>query len=169
MTEKDIIYDKAFKKNHSIMVRYCARKVGGYMAEDIASEAFMLLYIKWDALVSHDEKLITAWLYKVIDRKVMEYQRKNCGEKETVDWSDVEKTYADDTVDGLAEEKRYNLYMREIRQRLSKLEIGIFDCMIVNKMSVAETAEKLRISQVNVRVRLSRVRKRIEEFIEEIL
>lgn len=168
--KSDITFDEAFYQNYSLMLKYCNRRLNPNISEDIVSEAFVLLYTKWDTLVSHQEKLITAWIYKVLRLKCMEYRREIYSRKNTIDLNYVlDGSVYLDNISPFFEEYNYLYYINAIQKKLSEIERTVFDCIIVKEMSVADTAKHLNISQNNVRVRLSRTKTHIRSFIDSLI
>ncbi len=165
--EEDISFEEAFRQNYDILVKYSARKIGENDAEDIVSEAFLILYLKWNSFESHAPTALTVWLYRTLENKFREHYRRTLNTPLPYD----DLLPADDAlfIDGEAEQEKYLRYIDEIKKKLSPAELDVFGCIIEHRMSLPETAESLGLSQVAVRVRWMRTRNHIKEFIDSLL
>lgn len=162
----DITIDTAIEQNYDLMVRYCVGRIGNNDAEDIVIEAFFLLGQKWDLFDNHNEKVITAWLYKTLDNKCKEYYRLKKRRSAIIK---IEKTIVADDLFYASEEKLvYSSYISEIRKRLTPAERDLFDCIVVDEMSFKSAAEFLKITDVATRVRWLRTKNHINSFINDI-
>lgn len=168
--ENDLSFGEFYTCCFSMFVRYIIQRlrVDKYTAEDIVSDAFAVMFMKWESLDNYKEIVLTSWMYKALEMKCLEYRRKN---------ADTLETYNDDMLNirtpyintEKVENDKYLRYIDEIKKRLSPTDWSVFECIVIRKFSMKETAKMLNISEVAVRVRWCRTKSHISFFIKEIL
>ena len=142
-------------------------------AEDIASEAFLLMYRKWDTLEQHTRPAMYRWglqtarnLLKNENRKknrapiILSLEQDCAGglplpEDGWTPGSDVEKTYLQ--------------YVDRIMNSLSGDERELFSYKLDGRMTDREIATQMHISVGTLRTRWSRLRRKLSRDWDDIL
>lgn len=167
MDDRDeMSFEEIYRHDYSLMLRYCTHKIGNNDAEDIVSEAFILLYQKWDGIDSHEEGILRSWLFRAINFKCLEYSRKKQKRELLLDLDSVlqDREY----IDSEHEYREYLRYLSDILTILTPLEEKVFECIVIKEMTIKETSVHLNKTQVNVRVTWLRIRKRLREYLKKL-
>ena len=171
-------YEEAYKKYRRRMESFCLYKLDagdGQLAEDLCSEVFLLLYMKWDALDTHEEARVLKWLYNTALIKVREHRRLaskkplvySLEDYNTPDAVPCEAlTYLDTQAD---DELVYRQYLEQIKATLSPKDRQTFVLKVEKQYTVAQIAKELQENEVTVKVRWYRIQKRLKEKIQDFL
>ena len=166
-------FDQVYIKYRTQIERFLQRQYGcnEQDAQDITSEAFIVLHNKWDTIGTCDEDRIRSFLFRTAKNKSLElrkYQRKHptpCNLESVSEQVSVDSMIY---VDPKEEDKRYLDYIEQIKHKLDKKEFLTFEHLVINKQTPAQTAQELHISEINVRVRWCRIRKKLLKLLPEI-
>lgn len=171
-------YEEAYKKYRRRIESFCLYKLDGgdgQLAEDLCSEVFLLLYMKWDALDTHEEARVLKWLYNTALIKVREHRRLaskkplvySLEDYNTPDAVPCEAlTYLDTQAD---DELVYRQYLEQIKATLSPKDRQTFVLKVEKQYTVAQIAKELQENEVTVKVRWYRIQKRLKEKIQDFL
>lgn len=186
----EIGFEAMHKKYYARLLRYSAYVFHNFPikndhfhlfdAEDIVSDAFAELYVRWDQLPSHGEVGLLRWLRKTVKLKTYTFHRKQAAEPEKIelaDWLDMGETGWEGEMpdmlgrrDPAYDEFRLEAYVREIRKRLNPEQERLFDSVILQENTVGQAAESLRKKENTVRVELYRLRRKLRrEILPEVL
>lgn len=166
-------FDQVYIKYRTQIERFLQRQYGcnEQDAQDITSEAFIVLHNKWDTIGTCDEDRIRSFLFRTAKNKSLElrrYQRKHpipCNLESVSEQVSVDSMIY---VDPKEEDKRYLDYIEQIKHKLDKKEFLTFEHLVINKQTPAQTAQELHIREINVRVRWCRIRKKLQKLLPEI-
>lgn len=157
-------YDSNYKK----VVDYINRKIRNpHDAEDLASEIFMYCYTHYEDYDPSKSSLST-WLYLIVNSRLKNHYRdaKTCVEIET-----VVGVLPDETID-----MDVCIYLQQLRKQLEKAmeklperQRKIVIMRYFEEKSNGEIADELGLTQVNVRVQLSRALKALEKLCSNLL
>lgn len=176
--DNNISFEYIYKKYRKRIENYCQFRLNSDygIAEDLTTEVFQILFLKWDDLDSHDESRILTWLYNAAIIKTREYWRKSKDEPLLLSLEDFnndsdialhnELIYEDTR---FQEEQKYQVYIRQIKETLSLKDKKTFECIVEKKYTIAQTAKELNSSEVTIKVRWYRLRQKIKPFISDIL
>lgn len=186
----EIGFEALHEKYHARLLRYSAYvfykfplrndHLDRYDAEDIVSDAFAELYVRWEELPSHGEAGLLRWLRKTVKLKTYTFHRKQAAEPEKIeltDWLNMGETGWEGDLPEMAEqtdpmddEFRLAAYVREIKKRLDPEQKRLFDCVILQRRTVQQAAEILRKKENTVRVELYRLRRTLrKKILPEVL
>lgn len=170
----EMTFEQFFEKYYfSFFVNYCKVHLHVDNYEDLAEEAFIELWKHWDKLDSHAEFVLFVWVKNAVMLMSKSYHRKQAKEPKFIEFNE----YVDDLFPHLnldlnpsmeerfAEDETYQYYLTEINKQLSPNDQQLFRCMIVNKMSIRETAAHLSKSEKAVSVAITRLRVRLRRTI----
>ena len=129
------------------------------LTEDIVQEIFYEAWRHRETLVNHPNK--KGWLYHVAKYKIMEYMRKAM--KQEV--CDVDPNEMEISV----EESGYSKVEMDLMmcETLSQDELIRFQRYFILGEATAEIAEKENVTENNMRVRISRLKKKMEQTIRK--
>jgi RNA polymerase sigma-70 factor (ECF subfamily) len=152
-------FEKLVLKYRSSAVLFAYNCVNDYyMAEDIAQEAFAIIYIKKDKLRTN--KNFKAFLYTIIRNKSIDIIRKNKNFKkninELIDFNMVENNLEDRIL-----RKEELLEVKKCIVKLSKDYRLVLYLYAFEGYTYKEIAEILNKSEVSIRVKIFRIRKKI--------
>lgn len=169
----ELRFEVFYKLYYNKLLNYCAISFGidEFDAEDIVQNAFLALYKSWDAFDTHTEPGLLVWMRKTVKNMAYTYNRKKAKDPvvaEVGEWISCEEEYGAADTDELPsrfadDEELYRSYIDAVRQKLSPKQKAIFECIIVNKNSVAAAAKILNMNENTVKVALKRLRKRIKD------
>ena len=166
-------YDDAFRKYYSVIVKYCASRVDWSSAEDVASDAFLILYRKWDELRSHENKVLLVWLYRTADNLIKEMWRARKIEivsmsDETVTRQVEQKLQEAEEIDAYEEIIRSERYVLDIKKELKDGEWQLFEYIVVKKYSYRKVAEILNLSVAAVKMRWYRLQAKMRPIFDRL-
>lgn len=165
----EMTYEQFYKKYFHRFVDYCKVRAFTNEPEDIVEDAFAALWEHWDRLDSHAEFVLFDWVKKAIALIVKAYYRKRANtpvfaefnEQIDEDYPQIAKGFTLSLEDEIVENETFQYYLDEIKKRLSPKDCELFDCIIIKKMSIKETAARLSKSEKAISVGISRLRKKL--------
>ena len=170
-------YEEVYKKYRRRIESFCQYKLSttdGQLAEDLCSEIFLLLYMKWEELESHEEARVLKWLYNAALIKTREHQR--LASKKPLIYSLEEYNVTDDPCEAFAyldtaadDELVYRQYLERIKASLSEKDRQTFVLKVEKQYTVAQIAKELQENEVTVKVRWFRIRQRLKDKIQDFL
>ena len=172
-------YEDAYRKHFTVIVKYSSRQIGNHLfdAEEIASDAFYILFEKWDELNSHEEQVIITWLYRAANNKIKEYFRNKPPEHVSIDSDDEMKRNVielkmlenESDIDIVEEAKKYDRYIVQFQNRLNQKEAQLFEYIVVNQYRYSQIASLLNISESAVKMRWFRLQMKIRSVINDLI
>ena len=143
-----------YEENYQRVLHYTAGKIGNYHdAEDLVGEIFIYCYSHYDDF-DPAKSALTTWLYMIVNSRIKNHYR---DAKSCVDLESLVGTLADET------DMDACIYLEQLRDLLEKAlavlperQRTIVMMRYFEEKSNAEIAEALGMTQVNVRVQLSR-------------
>lgn len=163
----EMTFENFFEKYYfDFFVNYCKFSLHVDNYEDVAEEAFVELWRHWDELDSHAEFVLFTWTKKAAELLSMSHHRKHAKEPIFVEFNecidDIPLRMSTDLrysmEESFVEKETYKYYLAEINKRLSPKEQQLFSCIIINEMSIRETAHILSKSEKAVSVAITRLR-----------
>ena len=173
-----ITFDEAYVKYRSRIERYIQHQYGfsSHDAEEITAEVFIILISKWDEFDIHVESGVVKFLYRTAKNKAMEFLNKQKRRPNTCNLEEYLCLKSNDNnndefiyIDFETEEKRYHEYINEIKNILSPKERITFEYIVEKKYHPSQIAIELKTTEINIRVRWCRIRKKIENSLPTIL
>lgn len=157
-------YNAHYKK----VVHYINKKIGNpHDAEDLASEIFMYCFSHYDDYDPEKSSLST-WLYMIVNCRIKNHYRDS---RTYVDLETLVGVLPDETIDMDA-----CIYLQQLKQqlerameRLPERQRKIVTMRYFDEKTNGEIAAELGMSQVNVRVQLSRALDVLEKMCGNIL
>ena len=172
-------YEDAYRKYFTVIVKYSSRQIGNHLfdAEEIASDAFYILFEKWDELNSHEEKVILTWLYRAANHKIKEYFRNRPLEYVSIDPDDEIKKNViemkmlenESDIDIAVEAKKYDRYIVQIQNRLNQKEAQLFEYIVVKQYRYNQIASLLDTSESAVKMRWLRLQMKIRAIVNDLI
>ncbi len=154
-------FERIIRDYHNIIFKICKAYSSSEYFDDLYQE--MLIAI-WKSLknFNHNSKIST-WVYKVVLNTALSYRKKE--NKKTI--NKVELQEADGNIN---EETSNNDKIELLYAALKKLrpEERLIILLHIEEKSNSEIAEIIGITNGNVRVRLSRIKKKLSEIIKQI-
>ncbi len=177
--KEEVTFEEVYLKYNDAIFRYCYHKLNldRHAAEDIASDVFTALLLKWDNLETHTKPGIIKWLYSTAKNMLMKYYRDMKTALVIVSFNDCIKSdeetkeseymASDDNI--VSEVAKYIEYINEIRDRLDKSDWIIFESIVVYKRSIAMTANMLSLKENTVKVSWYRLKNKLKTLLSDIL
>lgn len=159
-------FEDICKDNYVKIYNYVLAKTGSKeTAEDVTQEVFLIACRNKKRLLHHEKPL--AFLYVTAKNLVMEYFRQS----KKVDISnEIEpKSNCRDVFEQLCYEKDQlideNSYRNKIIQELSEQERTLYQEYYINKKTMKIIAEEWGISEVAIRMKYVRIRKKVQRIV----
>ena len=163
-----ITFDEFYKRYYSDMMSYCCSqyKIDHHSAEEIVDDSFLLLCKQWDDFETHTEMGLLAWTRRTLRNLSNSFLRKKKPVIISLEhWVDLDDLQYDSTVEYIiqkeGDEKLYNEYLDAIKTRLTKKEWRLFECVIISRNSIKNTAEILQMNENTVKTSLKRLRTKL--------
>ena len=158
-------FQEFYSTYYQKVVFYINKKISNpFDAEDLASEIFLYCYSHYDDYDPQKSALST-WLYLIVNSRIKNHYR---DAKTYVDLESLVGVLSDDTIDMDA-----CIYLQQMKQLLEKAmnrlpdrQRQIVKMRYFEEKSNAEVAVALGMTQINVRVQLSRALDILEKYIE---
>ena len=162
------VFDEVYLHNKDSIYRYCLSRlrcdIGS--AEDCTEEVFI---VYWKRIQSGEEiGNPKAFLYRTAKYLTLKFSEKN-KRRQTQELSvdDEEKTLAVADSAEVDESIRLKEMQAHLEKVLSEKEKQLYEMYFVNDMKIAEIAEVLQIRPHTCTVRISRLRSKIKDELEE--
>lgn len=158
-------FQEFYSEYYQKVVFYINKKISNpFDAEDLASEIFLYCYSHYDDYDPQKSALST-WLYLIVNSRIKNHYR---DAKTYVDLESLVGVLSDDTIDMDA-----CIYLQQMKQQLEKAmnrlpdrQRQIVKMRYFEEKSNAEVAAALGMTQINVRVQLSRALDILEKYVE---
>lgn len=150
--EFDNIVNNYYQKLFNVAYGYTKDSLS---SEDVVIEVFNKLYMMRNMFTS--EEHLKNWLYRVTINRAIDVSRKK--KKEIVNEEIIDLVKDESSTQ---EDNMYNLVMK-LKENYKKVIILYY----YENMSIKEISDILKVSEDNVKMRLSRARTRLKELIEE--
>ena len=159
-------FEDIFRTCYPPIVKYLqsAKHIGLHEAEDIASEAFLLMYQKWDTMTYHTKAAMYKWAALTANNILRNRQRKEQRRPLILSWEqDITPSMMpqEDPAAYETSEEAYENCLASLMGTLTPPERELLSCKILHRMSDEEMAAYLNISLGTMRTRWSRLRKKI--------
>lgn len=167
----EMTFEQFFDQYYKRFVEYCRAVSPGEDPDDLVEEAFVALWKHWAQLDSHAEFVLFTWTKKAIAFGTKAAYRKRAkgpalvSLEEKIDGGDslAMQDAAPSVEDSVVENETYRQYLAEINKRLSPTDQRLFECVILNELSIKETAQALSKSEKAVSVAVTRLRARLRD------
>lgn len=158
-------FQEFYSEYYQKVVFYINKKISNpFDAEDLASEIFLYCYSHYDDYDPQKSALST-WLYLIVNSRIKNHYR---DAKTYVDLESLVGVLSDDTIDMDA-----CIYLQQMKQQLEKAmnrlpdrQRQIVKMRYFEEKSNAEVAAALGMTQINVRVQLSRALDILEKYVQ---
>lgn len=171
-------FDQAFLKFYSRIVSYCCQytKKDHSSAEDIATDAFVTLFKKWDTLKSHEESVLMVWLLHTAQLKGLEFLRSR--PPETISYEDdyaqnmiaKQMLESDSIPDALEEAMKFEEYKEALRAYLKKPdERKLFRYKVDMNLKFKEIGIRMQLSEAAVKMRWYRLKEKLSPIAKKLI
>ncbi len=138
-------------------------------AEELSQDSFVKAYQKLNTFKG-DSKFST-WLYSIVYRNCISFLRKkklDFTDLNSVSFKIAEDSQANDPINILKLEEQ-KLYVQKAIDKLPEIDAFLVTLFYLNESSVEEIEEITGLSNSNVKTKLFRVRKKLQESLKDIL
>ena len=165
--------EKLFEAHYSNLEQMCRRMLhfdDRYL--DLIGECLQETYLQavesYEILQNHPEP--KAWLYKVCINRLIPYAKLQRSQQKHFPYSldapnAVEPASTIDIAEQITEKDAAEEMIEAIKATLSPTELEVFNALFIENHSIPEIAETILLSQGNVRVIISRIRKKARNFV----
>ncbi len=164
MNTDEKTFDEIYLQYYNTIFKYCNYKLNNnYDADDITSEVFLLLYQKWNSFDSHPDSGILTWLYRSASFMIQRHFKK--GKMRPLAFEDVSAKLFDDEPDGNLQDRKYNEYVENIKNKLSEKDRILFEYIVIKKYNYKTISDEMQISENAVKLRWYRLRTELKDYI----
>ena len=162
-TEKQKVIAQAYAENNELLriyVRTCVSNTD--VVEDIIQEVFVEALRRYDVFSTHPNQI--GWLYVTARHKMQEYE-KSCRRSRIVE-GDIEEDFL-----GIGERDEGYLFSElyhSIQSVLTSEEMKRFKRYFLWGYTIEEMAEREGVTVNNMRVRITRLRRKLREIIKDV-
>lgn len=144
------------------------------MADDILQDVFLTAYDKYDSLTNHPD--IRRWLFSTANFKCKNLIRKQAAERKRILWDDG--AYRPDPPDPSAEHALvrvleepvdYKAVVQRMKECMTNLDLQLYGQVYEDKVPIPKLASLHGISEAAMKMRISRLRRRMLFSIKNIL
>jgi len=163
MDNKEALFLQTINQNRAMLFKICRiYQDDAGDRDDLLQEIILQLWQVFDTY--RGESKITSWMYRVALNTAIVFFKK---QKRRPDSEQIPAgfDYADEPSAAGEKEEQLALFYKAVRQ-LNKVEKALI-YLYMEDRPYEEIAETLGISQVNVRVRLNRVKNKLKDIIKE--
>lgn len=128
-------------------------------AEDVMQETYCLAYMEWEKLQQHTDPM--GWLCVTSNHVFRNLKRRM--ENRNISYEEMDERHVPGYMEEDFNREEWCLTAREM---LNEKDWRLLECYI-QEYSSAEIAERMGISEENVRMRISRIRKRLRSGMAE--
>ncbi len=154
-------FENIIKDYHNIIFKICKVYSSSEYFDDLYQE--MLIAI-WKSLKNfNNNSSISTWIYKVVLNTALSYRRKE--DRKAINSIELKEVYSN-----IEDETDKNDKIDLLYRALKKLrpEERLIILLFIEEKSNDEIAEIIGITNGNVRVKLSRIKKKLSEIIKEL-
>ena len=159
----EITFEELYRKYYPDLLLYVCSKLNHpkEVAEDIASEAFALLFEKWEIFDPKSYPALITWLRKTARFLSYNFNRK-AQQLPTIPLNNMieNENIADPLADYL-----YREDIRHIRKKLTEEEYQLFENIVIYNRSIKQIAPTLNISPGTLKVRWFRLKNKIRQIL----
>lgn len=166
-----MIYEIIYEKYYRVLVNYVFRRLKDkFYSEEIASEAFALLWERWNSMSFDSENAVLKWLYQVAEYKMMAYKRKKSNDYIPINSIAIRNIVSinNEEIDTVQEEYKYLQYLSEVRKELSSKDLLLFDRIVIQKLQYKQIANELSTTVPAVKMRWLRLKTRLRQIVKKI-
>jgi len=166
-------YDDIYRKYYRAILNFALTKgVQFHVAEEIAGETFTRLWAKQKECKFDNpdpeinERALRAWLYKVAINVLHEHWRNSPAESRLDELNNIipDSGGIQDRIENI----KYQEYISEIERQLTHQQLIIFRMIFIQHISYDEAEITLQIKGTTLRSTISRLRKQLRPYIDEL-
>lgn len=158
---------------HAVLIFARSKGLSPHIAEEVVTETFTRLWAKRKGCKFDDpddrvnKRMLKTWLYRAAENVILEFQRKIPDADSLEALADT--ITAEDQVEKCIEDIRYEEYLVEIEKELTEEQRAVFRAVFVEQLSYKEAQTKLKITGTALRSTISRLRKRLRPYINDLI
>lgn len=163
-----VAFNKVYKDNYKLLMRITSNVVYNVeIAQDLTQEAFERFYIKNMTFPSEDDAKY--WLIRVAKNLALNHVRRNKRELEMIEKVKKAPSSGSTNVDGQRElmDKETRIEVREAIESLPENLKMVIKLKEYGDLDYRAIGKVLGISESNVKVRVHRARKKLEEMLSQ--
>jgi RNA polymerase sigma-70 factor (ECF subfamily) len=146
-------FEGLFRSTRDSLLAYYTRRIDAADAADLLAETYLIAWQRWDDLPSGDERRL--WLYGVGRRLLAQHRRELARSNEAV-------AQFSTTVPPTTPQHREHKVVRDVLAELPEMDRDLLTLTSWERLTTAEAARVIGITPGSARVRLHRIRKRLE-------
>ena len=166
MDQREMAFDRCYRKHYSAVLCFgISRGQSRADAEEIAAEAFVRLWNRWDEMADSDDISIKKWLYVTAGHIVREYRRRQAPD---IPLEELECVLTDPEGNTPLEEEQFRHYLKKIRRELSESEWALFQLAFLEQIPYDRIMKRMNIRSEVLRVRIHRLRKKLKKMLPQL-
>ncbi len=158
--EKDFLYEAFYSAYRPSLDRYCHSLINDCYAEDIVSDSFVLLYVKWDLLLSHETPVLLKWMYTTVRNKTLRFGLNQKKEKDQSILKDLYDRINSEKRDRVSDAKLFHAIF-DLIPYLDVDQQNFFHALMDYNMDYSELSIIYHKSEATLRQQKSRLMKKL--------
>ena len=171
-----MIYDEIYKRYYQVLVNYIYIRIKDeFYSQELASETFKLLWVRWATSDFQYENAVLKWLYHTADFKIKAYTRDKNNDYIPLDseyvqnMADIQSALDCEELDLAQEDEKYHGYMSDVRKQLPQKDIEFFNMIVIQKLPYNQIALELNTTVAAVKMRWLRLKIRLRKIVRDII
>lgn len=168
MDEQEMIFDDVYAKYFKVICAYIMSQhyYDYHTAEDLTSEAFYKLQLKWDEICPHTSGVVLTWLYRTADYCVKDYKKQQSRRPEIDPDPPAEPELSDHGIEAneVDEKHSYQALLRNIQQTLSQSDWELFVAIYIDELPLETILHKFHLKANTFYMKKARIKRRLKKF-----
>ena len=169
MDQQQVSFADIYRAKYKLICQYIRRNIGCDVdsTEDIANETFLILFEKWDTIISKSEAALTVYLYHTADNLMLAHRKKLLRRGKVMSVEPIEKLEViedENFIDEIQEDEGYRQLLQVIKGELTLYEWELFEWIYIKKEPPAKIMEQFHIDKI----KLYTCRRRIKNIVKKV-
>ncbi len=140
-----------------------------YRAEDIASDVFFILQLKWNTIHPRTPAVLITWLYRTADNLLRDHRKRAMHSPDVVELESAESmlfAHGSDEIDIMLQKEDFRRLLHTIKAALSKGDWALFVAKYIEEKTTAEMLAQFGLQPGTFYLRCSRLRGRLKKIVK---
>ena len=168
MDEHEMTYEESYEKHCKIIYQYILSKTqyDSHTVEDLTSETFIKLYLKWGEISPHTYGVVITWLYRAAEYEILDYIKKQSRRPQIDSEPPSEHEFSDhcSELEEIHGKHDYLILLRNIQNSLSPKDWDLFVAIYLDRLSIEEIKTRFNLNENALYLRKSRIKKKLKHF-----
>lgn len=168
MDEQEMIFEDVYTTYFKIICAYIMTQhdYDYHTAEDLTSETFYKLQMKWEGISPHTPGIILSWLYRTASFCVKDYKKQRSRRPEIAPVPPTEPEFSDHGIEAeeVDEQYSYQMLLRNIQQTLSQRDWELFVAIYIDELPLETILQAFHLKTNTFYMKKARIKRRLKNF-----